>query len=57
MQHPVPEVTRAERNNTMQSIDLFRFFVVQAVMACTDEGLLDLIQKLIILEQEGGEIT
>ena len=38
----------------MQSIDLFRFFAVQAVMACTDEGLLDLIQKLIILEQEGG---
>ena len=41
----------------MEQIDIVRYWAVQAVMTCTDEGLLDLINKLIILEQEGGVVA
>lgn len=41
----------------MEQIDIVRYWAVQAVMACTDEGLLDLINKLIILEQEGDVVA
>ena len=34
----------------MQNIDFLRYLAVQAIMECTDESLLDLVDKLLITE-------
>lgn len=41
----------------MRQIEIMKFYTVQAVMACTDEGLLDLVNRLLVHEMEGGAVA
>ena len=41
----------------MKQIEVMKFYTVQAVMACVDEDLLDLVNRLLVHEMEGGAVA